>query len=328
LSAECLSNRSIVRVSGSDAVDYLQGLITNDMKHLSDDPVSTKEGRQHLRAMYCMFLDARGRVILDSIIYRVLTKNKNDELTDIFYVECDSEMSATLLKHLKLYKLRKRVDISQISDELDVWVKFCPDVAESERASSYLFEEIKSQGSLAFRDPRLHSLGVRILCPKGDFNKTANVQILESGHYRVHRYRLGVGEGMNDIPPGNSFPLEANCDYLHGVSFHKGCYVGQELTARTHHTGVVRKRLMPLSLPNSFVQMSEASIVDTSTSKVVGKLRGVTDVGGKCVGLGLLRVAEVLRAPSLKLGESEVKTEKPFWWPEEAPKELKSKGSS
>lgn len=55
--------------------------------------------------------------------------------------------------------------------------------------------------------------------------------------YITVRYKLGVAEGVDEIPTGNSFPHEYNCDYLHGVSFHKGCYIGQELTARTQHTG-------------------------------------------------------------------------------------------
>ncbi|CAH1400617.1 unnamed protein product [Nezara viridula] len=64
--------------------------------------------------------------------------------------------------------------------------------------------------------------------------------------YTLCRYKLGIGEGINELLFGQSFPLEMNCDYLNGVSFNKGCYIGQELTARTFHTGVIRKRLMPL----------------------------------------------------------------------------------
>ena len=59
---------------------------------------------------------------------------------------------------------------------------------------------------------------------------------------------LGVAEGGEDLPTGKCFPMEYNLDYLKGVSFHKGCYIGQELTARTHHTGVIRKRILPISL--------------------------------------------------------------------------------
>ncbi|XP_046402777.1 putative transferase CAF17 homolog, mitochondrial [Ischnura elegans] len=328
-SIERLTNRSLVRVSGKDAVEYLQGLITNDIRHLSEDHAPTKDSRQSSKAMYCMFLDARGRVILDSIVYRVVTADGCDKNNGVYFVECDSEMSSTLVKHLKLYKLRKKVDISPVSDEMEVWVEFNPNTVKAEKKKSYFLEECPKQSVFAVRDPRLNALGVRVLCSKGELNDiVSNLKRLESGHYRFHRYRLGVGEGILDIPPGNSFPLEANCDYLHGVSFHKGCYVGQELTARTHHTGVVRKRLMPLYLSSSVSQVSETSIVDPSTGKSVGKFRGVVNLGDDGAGLGLLRVAEALRIPLMKAGDSELKTEKPFWWPEEAPKELKAKGGA
>ncbi len=68
------------------------------------------------------------------------------------------------------------------------------------------------------------------------------------GTYTAARYALGIGEGKEDFPIGSSLPLESNGALLHGVSFNKGCYLGQELTARSHHTGVIRKRLMPLQL--------------------------------------------------------------------------------
>merc|ERR1712198_771277 len=69
-----------------------------------------------------------------------------------------------------------------------------------------------------------------------------------TGDYKELRFRLGVGECPSELQSGKALPLESNVDYLHGVSFHKGCYIGQELTARTHHTGVIRKRIMPLIL--------------------------------------------------------------------------------
>ena len=66
--------------------------------------------------------------------------------------------------------------------------------------------------------------------------------------YTSFRYRMGLSEGLDDHPFAACFPLESNGDYLHAISFFKGCYIGQELTARTYHTGVVRKRLMPVTL--------------------------------------------------------------------------------
>ena len=104
-------------------------------------------------------------------------------------------------------------------------------------------------------------------------------------------------------------------DYLHGVSFHKGCYLGQELTARTHHTGVIRKRILPLrlteDLPDSVTNKLEDHDVVTDTGKKVGKLKRVE---GR-LGLGLLRLKETFGAEKLTLNGIRVEASKPAWWP-------------
>lgn len=96
-------------------------------------------------------------------------------------------------------------------------------------------------------DPRLNELGWRIFVPREKSNSFSpkDIAISTESSYTKLRYALGVAEGVKELPSAACFPLESNGDYLHGISFHKGCYLGQELTARTHHTGVVRKRIMP-----------------------------------------------------------------------------------
>ena len=108
-------------------------------------------------------------------------------------------------------------------------------------------EELRLDSDIkGFGDPRLEELGWRVLLgPEAEVETKYNIDIVEESEYKAFLYSLGVGEGAVDFPTGNSFPLESNGDYLHGISFQKGCYIGQELTARTHHTGVIRKRLMP-----------------------------------------------------------------------------------
>ena len=104
-------------------------------------------------------------------------------------------------------------------------------------------------------------------------------------------------------------------DYLHGVSFHKGCYLGQELTARTHHTGVIRKRILPLrlaeDLPESVISNLEEHDVLTDKGKKAGKLRRVE---GR-LGLGLLRLKETFGAERLTLNGITVEASRPAWWP-------------
>lgn len=332
---ECLNSRGILRVSGKEASLFLQGLITNDMRHL-------EEGAQ---SMYTMFLNTKGRVLYDTIIY----KSKEE---DVFLIECDKSALSHLQKHLKMYRVRRKVDIENMEDKLKVWVVFDPKLAETDESDtdvnkmktvlqgqiiphtkeSDINETIindlkkKSDDILVCRDPRLSTLGVRILVPAGE-----DISLQSGGgesvyqgmklSYRAFRYKFGIGEGVDDLPPENCFPLEANGDYLHGISFHKGCYIGQELTARTHHTGIVRKRLMPIifeSAPQTEFDVNSPIQIPSGSSKVsLGKLRGIEG----SVGLALLRIAESLDVPRLKILDVTAKTMKPRWWPQEAPKE-------
>lgn len=315
---ECLNSRGILRVSGKETSLFLQGLITNDMRHL-------EEGAQ---SMYTMFLNTKGRVMYDAIIYQ--SKEEG-----VFLIECDNSALPHLQKHLKMFRVRRKIDIDNVENEIKAWVVFDPKltemgdmklVQESTNNEDIISDLKKRPDIIVCRDPRLSTLGVRILAPadedislQNDGDKSVCQE--ERLSYRELRYRLGIGEGVNDLPPENCFPLEANGDYLHGISFHKGCYIGQELTARTHHTGVIRKRLMPVffeSAPQTKLEVNTPIQLPSGSSKVsVGKLRGVE---GK-VGLALLRIAEALDAAKLKILDEAAETMKPCWWPQEAPKE-------
>jgi len=323
---EHLNNRSILRVSGNEASTFLQGLITNDMKHLD-------EGAPNI---YTLFLNIRGRVMCDAIVYK-------SEKNNLYYVECDSQIVDSLQRHLKMYRVRRKIDIEHVGDKINVWsmfgsIKHLDNGATANKMGKFKLEgmifpcgTLNSKTSkfvdnvMIYEDPRLPDLGLRILAEsqigRNEIIKHLDVDIssLESlGDYRAFRYKLGVGEGMHDLPTGKALPLEINCDYLHGISFHKGCYIGQELTARTYHTGVVRKRLMPLLFDNVIDKpfAYDEKILNES-GNVVGKFRG-------CVtkyGLGLMRINESLSAQQLNVSGINVRVVKPTWWPQESQKE-------
>jgi transferase CAF17, mitochondrial len=286
--------RSLVRCAGTkgETSQFLQGLITNDINHLSKDN----------SCIYALFLGRNGRVLYDSIVYKT---SSQDLEKDEFLIECDNSIVPNLIKHLKIYRIRKNIDIS-ISDEHDL---YCFD-AESPQSSS---SELR-----LFSDPRLKSIGSRIIAQKG-FDVKNNLKLNEASNddYVQHRYKLGICEGVIDLPPDKALPLESNCDYMHGVSFHKGCYIGQELTARTHHTGVIRKRLMPLFFENEIKFKSDEPVeIRNEEGTSLGKVRNVI---GK-YGLGLVRIEPAMNAKEINFNENKLKTEKPFWWPKEADK--------
>lgn len=254
--------------------------------------------------IYALFLNKAGRILYDSIIYKTPTP---DEAKDAFLIECDSSIANNLAKHLKLYRVRRKIDIS-VSDEHDLWcLQGSPDLLK------------ESSSIKVFADPRVKDVGLRIITPKG-FNVKGSIGAVQDGtldDYTTHRYKLGIGEGTVDLPPEKCFPLESNCDFMHGVSFHKGCYIGQELTARTHHTGVTRKRLMPLIFDNPIRFKSDEPVdIKNEENQPVGKVRNVIGQHG----LGLLRLEQAMAASQLHLNENKCRTEKPSWWPIEAEK--------
>jgi folate-binding protein YgfZ len=107
--------------------------------------------------------------------------------------------------------------------------------------------------SMSFYDPRLKSLGCRIICPTDTLeieSETVNVK-LTSEDYEMIRLLYGVLEGPKEVR--DQFPLNLNFHHLNGISFNKGCYLGQELTQRTHHTGVLRKIAMPFVVTDKIV---------------------------------------------------------------------------
>ncbi|XP_055851975.1 putative transferase CAF17 homolog, mitochondrial [Episyrphus balteatus] len=299
--AEPLTKRALVRIQGAEVVPFLQGLITNDMNHLHVDGNPS---------MYTMFLNNAGRVLYDSIVYRTPE-------ADSFIIECDRDVSNELRKHLRLFRVRRKINIDCVNEELTPWIVFNPiqngDVPKP--------NDKKPDKVLSTPDPRLKELGVRIILPAGSegkdiekmFPSSITIEQSTSSQYNTHRYVHGVGEGIIDHPPGKCFPLEANCDFLHGVSFQKGCYVGQELTARVYHTGVIRKRLMPLKLTN--VPEADVTSVQTSDGASVGTIRGVIEKQA----LALLRVEQVLKAKELVVNGQPCETFKPNWWPKDLP---------
>lgn len=300
---ERLENRSLLRVQGSDSATFLQGLITNDMNHFQHGASS----------IYAMLLNTAGRVLFDTTIYRM------SEQSNHFLVECDASLAESLRKHLTMFRVRKKVDIAPT--ESKVWVAFT-----LQHAFNNLPEHITSEGVRMFRDTRLAELGCRIITDKTvsldavKFAFPSGSSFSEERSYLEHRFSLGIGEGLKNFPQGKCFPLESNCDYMHGVSFHKGCYIGQELTARTYHTGIVRKRLMPLAFEKPVPDvLSDGAEIKSLDGQVVGKLRGVHNL----VGIGLLRIEKVLPTQTLVLAEKyNCYAKRPFWWPKEQPKRM------
>ncbi|KAJ2547495.1 ccr4 associated factor [Coemansia sp. RSA 1933] len=224
--------RAVIQVTGVDSSEFLQGMQCNHM------PTIDQGGSGMLTA----FLTPQGRVLADAFVY---PKNVGVNISQpSFLVEVDEHVKDRILKTLQFYRLRSKVMIRDVTEKYDVWSVWGP------ASASLVFKgETAAAADVWLADGRAPGMGVRLLLEK----KNAPEPSLPAGFERVaaERYTLrrvlkGVPEGAGDFAPGLMFPMETNLDYMHGVHFNKGCYVGQELTIRTHHRGVVRKRIVPV----------------------------------------------------------------------------------
>lgn len=305
-------------MQGAEATPFLQGLVTNDINLLVEDD---------RKSLYCAFLNTGGRVLFDAIISK--TENEGEFLLDV-----DSAVAKVVKKHLSLYKVRRKIAINVLEDH-NVHAVF-PEVegGDEEHTGHRLVTRSSEPGSTfcdggevltalslpgespALPDPRVPALGYRLILPASQDPLQVlpeSVQPCHSSRFTQLRYQLGVAEGSLETPLGKSLPLEYNLDYMHGVSFHKGCYIGQELTARTHHTGVIRKRILPLILSQPASEEDMEQGLKNGDGKSAGKLVAVEGN----LGLGVVRLKEGLDNPTITLGKAQVTVRKPAWWPKE-----------
>ena len=222
LSHSLLPHRSVIAVSGPDRAEFLQGLISNDTAKVVAGG-----------AMWAALLTPQGRFLNDMFVV--------GEGADIFLLETERERAPALARKLKMYTLRSKVTVEDRSAAMEVAVVFGPGAETL----------VPLAGATSFVDPRLPELGVRVLAPVG---QTA---ALLSPHgvgeapldaYERRRLELGVPDGSRDLPVEKALLLESGFDELNGVDWKKGCYMGQELTARTKYRGLIKRRLFPVRI--------------------------------------------------------------------------------
>ena len=291
--------RSVIKLKGEDCYPFLQGLITNDVYEL-------EESDNGVGCIYGMILNNKGRIAHDILLYKT---DQNDDNSSVL-LECDRKSKSNIIKLLKMYKLRKKVQISP-EDDVQVFQLLAPDVEDIEEVKSLIQPDYAATTSV-FRDPRLADLGYRCLAVTANpFSN--NIDISSPVDYHRKRYDFGIPEGIDEIKSGKLLPLETNIDFMNGVSFNKGCYIGQELTARTYHTGVIRKRLVPCALSSAECAEDDrlfVSIEGTAKPKRVGKIVSVLEDKA----LALMNIEFLSQDIFTKAG-SKVDCSKPAWWP-------------
>ena len=249
-----LTSRRVLRIGGAESVALLQRILTNDVRSLA---------RPGAAPVYAAIQNAQGRLEHDVFLHRAVGGGDGGEgvgtgTGTTLLADLPAEGFEAAVSLLRRLRLRSAVTLDDVGDEFKVaaavpWYNadINPD-ADSRGLSNFAFLP---------PDPRWTGLGLRGVVPAallaadgggGGCGSSAEEQapgvatveaVGGEGAYHAWRYANGVAEGTSEM--GGLLPLECNLAGLNGVSFEKGCYIGQELTARTHFTGVVRKRLLP-----------------------------------------------------------------------------------
>ena len=245
-----LHKRSILRLKGEDRSSFLQGLISNDIKLCSQD-----------NPIYAALLTPQGKFLHDLfIVYQ----------NDHYLIDCEAERAGDLMRRLLAFKLRAKIELEDCGSIFDIYAAYRSDQPD-----------IPTEALLIYKDPRHAKAGMRFLTKK---NTVMGKQGIE--HFRLYdkeRLRLGLPEASEDMLIEKSTLLECNMDKCGAISWTKGCYIGQELTARMHHRGLLKKRLYKVSIEG---QIPAPGILIEWHNEIIGEMRS----GRDHLGLALLQI--------------------------------------
>jgi folate-binding protein YgfZ len=290
MKAAILKDRGVVKVAGEGARAFLQGLLTVDVSKLAPGT-----------ARFGALLTPQGKIIADFFVTEAPAATGGG-----FFFDVPRTEAGALVAKLKLYRLRAKVEIEDVSEALAVLAAW----GGSDTSSS----------GLSYPDPRLAALGLRLILAPERIEasvRALGAELVDVAAYEAHRIALGIPRGGVDFAYGDTFPHEADMDQLGGVDFGKGCYVGQEVVSRMQHRGTARNRVVP-------VRYTAAKAPPPGTPISVGE-RAVGTMGSSAAGQGLalLRLDRVAQANAagagLQAGGTDVLVVKPEWanfvWP-------------
>ena len=253
-----LDDRGVVRVTGEEATPFLDNLVTNDLEGMADG-----------EARFAALLSPQGKILFDFFVVRT---------ADGYLLDIARDKAAELVKRLTLYKLRAKVEFVHLEGIARVFARW--------QRECILPEPVQ-----LFDDPRRHELGERAIWQSDLIRHPVHHPAWTGENvaaYHAHRIALGIPEGGKDYIFGDTFPHEADMDRLHGVSFTKGCFVGQEVVARMQHKTVVRKRIVHVQAAAPLTSGAEVNAGDA----VIGSIGSVSGSQG----LAMLRLDRAIEA--------------------------------
>ena len=287
--------RGVLALTGEDSETFLQGLVSNDIRLLAPD-----------RALWAALLTAQGKFLHDFFLLRLGSR---------LLLDGEGGRIADLKKRLGLYKLRAKVTIEDVSADWQVWLGW-GDGAATALGLAGRGQVVPLGDGLAYVDPRRAELGIRLIAPTGSGADLLAARGLVPGDWtgwETLRLAQGVPDGVRDLVPEKSILLENGFDELNGIAWDKGCYVGQELTARTKYRGLIKKRLMPVAIDGALPD--PGTLVTRPDGGEAGEIR--SGQGGQA--LALIRLEALDAGGPFTAGSATVTPLPPAWLQRPAP---------
>jgi folate-binding protein YgfZ len=225
-----LEDRGLIFISGEDAKNFLQNIITNDVEKVSLSA-----------SIFSALFTPQGKYLFEFF----LIQSKNGYLLD-----CDNKFTNEIINYLLKYKLRSKIEIIDISKDYVIGLINSEKFLDIQKNENKTGDTIEFRGSPLFLDPRNNNLGARIISSLEKLHltiKKLNLKIIKPDTYFAKAHSLGIPiKGIENLKD-QLFGLEANFEELNAIDFKKGCYIGQENTARMKLKEKLRRRLLPIS---------------------------------------------------------------------------------
>ena len=226
-----LEDRGILYINGTDAKEFLQNMISNDIDKVREDS-----------SCFASLLTPQGKFLFAFIII----KHKSG-----YFIDCEKSQTEALFKQLSVYKLRSKVEIMNLSNEFVVAAFNKEKFLEFEGSKDIAGNTIKYREDSILLDPRNKDLGARLIINLEKlYLSLKKLELKDSpiSEYYELSHQLGIPQkNMNELQ-NKLFGIECNFEELNGIDFKKGCYIGQENTARIKLKNKLSKRLLPIYL--------------------------------------------------------------------------------
>lgn len=284
-----LQHRTVIKLEGEDLIPFLQGVVTQDVTKVTSE-----------NSVWSALLTAQGKFLHEFFI----TLNSQGGL----FIDCEKDRAPDLLRRLKLYKMRSKASLDLTGDEYTVVAIIGENLAQALHLEDKKGASRNSQNSTIYMDPRHLKLGARAIVLTDQLSAFIEVYKLQNAtleEYDNLRISLGIPDGSRDLEVEKSILLENGFNELGAIDWDKGCYIGQELTARTKYRALIKKRLVPVTLTGP---TPEIGTDITLNGKNVGILRSVYGQAG----LATLRI-DAIGSDQLLCQDTNVTPDMPDW---------------